>query len=77
MRPAPSSSAPAAESSGGDGPPHTRRPPPPGHKSDATLGLGGHAEYFLRTHPALRLVGLDRDADALAHAAERLRPFQD
>lgn len=44
---------------------------------DATLGLGGHAEYFLRTHPALHLVGLDRDTEALAHAAERLQPFRD
>lgn len=44
---------------------------------DATLGLGGHAEYFLRTHPELRLVGLDRDTHALAHAAERLLPFRD
>ncbi|MEU4313525.1 16S rRNA (cytosine(1402)-N(4))-methyltransferase RsmH [Nocardia sp. NPDC024068] len=44
---------------------------------DATLGLGGHAEYFLRTHPRLRLVGLDRDTHALALATERLRPFAD
>ncbi|MFI5716632.1 16S rRNA (cytosine(1402)-N(4))-methyltransferase RsmH [Nocardia sp. NPDC051750] len=44
---------------------------------DATLGLGGHAEYFLRTHPELRLVGLDRDTDALALAGERLRPYRD
>ncbi|MGW0180246.1 16S rRNA (cytosine(1402)-N(4))-methyltransferase RsmH [Nocardia sp. NPDC003345] len=44
---------------------------------DATLGLGGHAEYFLRTHPRLRLVGLDRDTRALAHAAERLHAYAD
>ena len=29
---------------------------------DCTLGLGGHAEYFLQTYPNIRLVGLDRDA---------------
>ncbi|MBF6330169.1 16S rRNA (cytosine(1402)-N(4))-methyltransferase RsmH [Nocardia transvalensis] len=44
---------------------------------DATLGLGGHAEHFLRTYPAIRLVGLDRDTEALRLAGARLRPFQD
>ena len=44
---------------------------------DATLGLGGHAEYFLRTHPQLRLVGLDRDARALTRAEERLHAYRD
>ncbi|WP_405183182.1 16S rRNA (cytosine(1402)-N(4))-methyltransferase RsmH [Nocardia sp. NBC_01377] len=44
---------------------------------DATLGLGGHAEYFLRTYPQLRLVGLDRDTTALGLAGDRLRPFED
>lgn len=44
---------------------------------DATLGLGGHAEHFLETYPRLRLIGLDRDTDALAMARERLAPFGD
>ncbi|WP_040790114.1 16S rRNA (cytosine(1402)-N(4))-methyltransferase RsmH [Nocardia paucivorans] len=44
---------------------------------DATLGLGGHAEYFLRTHPNLRLIGLDRDTVALEHAAARLAVYRD
>ncbi|MEO5922117.1 MAG: 16S rRNA (cytosine(1402)-N(4))-methyltransferase RsmH, partial [Pseudolysinimonas sp.] len=44
---------------------------------DATLGLGGHAEAFLRRFPDLRYVGLDRDRDALALSAERLAPFAD
>ncbi|WP_280269917.1 16S rRNA (cytosine(1402)-N(4))-methyltransferase RsmH [Nocardia wallacei] len=44
---------------------------------DATLGLGGHAEHFLRTYPAIRLIGLDRDTAALQLAGERLRPFED
>jgi 16S rRNA (cytosine1402-N4)-methyltransferase len=39
---------------------------------DATLGLGGHAEALLRAVPALRLVGLDRDPQALAASADRL-----
>ncbi|GAB2705303.1 16S rRNA (cytosine(1402)-N(4))-methyltransferase RsmH [Nocardia thraciensis] len=44
---------------------------------DATLGLGGHAEHFLRTYPEIRLIGLDRDTAALRLAGERLRPFED
>ncbi len=44
---------------------------------DATLGMGGHAEAFLRRFPSLRLVGLDRDEDALAIARARLDPFAD
>ncbi|KFF60320.1 16S rRNA methyltransferase [Cryobacterium sp. MLB-32] len=44
---------------------------------DATLGMAGHAEAFLQRFPALVLVGLDRDPDALAIARERLAPFSD
>ncbi|MEV6280553.1 16S rRNA (cytosine(1402)-N(4))-methyltransferase RsmH [Nocardia sp. NPDC051832] len=44
---------------------------------DATLGLGGHAEHFLRTYPESRLVGLDRDTNALELAGARLQPFED
>jgi len=44
---------------------------------DATLGLGGHAEAFLRRFPDLTFVGLDRDPQALDLARERLAPFAD
>ncbi len=42
---------------------------------DCTLGMGGHAEALLAACPQAQLVGMDRDADALALAGERLRPF--
>ena len=44
---------------------------------DATLGAGGHAERFLSQFPALRVIGLDRDPDALSLAGERLAHFGD
>jgi 16S rRNA (cytosine1402-N4)-methyltransferase len=44
---------------------------------DATLGAGGHAERFLTELPGLRLIGLDRDPDALWIAGERLSGFGD
>jgi 16S rRNA (cytosine1402-N4)-methyltransferase len=42
---------------------------------DATLGLGGHTEALLSAHPALTVVGLDRDPEALSRSRERLEPF--
>ncbi|WP_338893282.1 16S rRNA (cytosine(1402)-N(4))-methyltransferase RsmH [Rhodococcus sovatensis] len=44
---------------------------------DATLGLGGHSEHFLRSYPTVRLIGLDRDPDALERARARLSEFSD
>jgi 16S rRNA (cytosine1402-N4)-methyltransferase len=43
---------------------------------DATLGMGGHAEALLVAHPQARLIGIDRDSDALALATARLAPFE-
>lgn len=44
---------------------------------DCTLGLGGHAQAVLRKGSDARLVGIDRDPDAIELAAERLAPFGD
>ncbi len=42
---------------------------------DGTLGGGGHSELFLKT--GARVLGVDRDPEALAHASKRLAPFVD
>ncbi len=44
---------------------------------DATVGLGGHTEAFLNKHPTVRVVGMDRDQDALAASAARLSGYAD
>jgi 16S rRNA (cytosine1402-N4)-methyltransferase len=52
-------------------------PVPPGWVLDATLGGAGHAALLLEAHPHLKVLGLDRDADALAVARQRLARFGD
>lgn len=42
---------------------------------DATLGGGGHSEALLQA--GARVVGLDRDCESLAHAAQRLASYGD
>ena len=49
-----------------------------GRYIDGTLGLGGHTEAILeRTAPDGRVLGIDRDTEALARARQRLASFGD
>jgi 16S rRNA (cytosine1402-N4)-methyltransferase len=52
------------------------RPDQGGLFVDCTVGLGGHARALLEAG-ATRVIGLDRDLDALARAAETLAPWAD
>ena len=44
---------------------------------DTTLGLGGHSRALLETFPQARVIGIDRDPNALRIARERLAAFGD
>src|SRR5690625_3824285 len=44
---------------------------------DATLGMGGHSELALRRFAHLRVIGIDRDPQAIAIAGQRLAAFAD
>jgi len=48
-----------------------------GYIIDATLGYGGHSEALLRSNPDIRILGIDRDGEAIAFSKERLAPFKD
>ena len=53
------------------------RPGEGGSYVDCTVGLGGHAEAILTTSTETRVIGIDRDLEALALARERLLIFED
>ena len=45
--------------------------------ADGTLGGGGHSLEILKAAEGTRLIGIDRDREALAAASERLSKFSD
>lgn len=55
---------------------HYLRPERGGLYVDCTVGLGGHSKALLEAG-ASRIIGFDRDADALAIARETLAPWAD
>lgn len=52
------------------------RPQQGGAFVDCTLGLGGHSEAILNASPETKVVGIDRDPQALALAKKRLSVFE-
>lgn len=50
---------------------------PGGIYIDATIGGGGHAEAILQRLEGGKLLGIDRDAEALSRAQESLRAFEE
>ena len=49
---------------------------PGGVYFDGTVGGGGHSFAILESDPTVRLIGTDRDEEAIEAASERLRPFE-
>jgi len=49
----------------------------PGVYFDGTLGAGGHSAQLLESLPEARLIGVDRDPEALELARRRLAPYRD
>jgi 16S rRNA (cytosine1402-N4)-methyltransferase len=52
------------------------RPGQGGTFIDCTLGLGGHSEALLSASPDAKVIGIDRDLDALGLAEKRLSVFE-
>ena len=50
---------------------------PEGVYVDGTLGMGGHSEAILKRLTGGRLIAIDRDAEAIRRAGERLAPWAD
>lgn len=44
---------------------------------DGTLGMGGHTEAVLEAFPNVRVIGIDRDPQAIRLASKRLEKFGD
>jgi len=44
---------------------------------DCTLGYGGHSEALLKNCPDIKIVGIDRDSEAVEFSKKRLLPFKE
>ncbi len=44
---------------------------------DMTLGYGGHSEAILKANPKIKLIGVDRDDEALEFSKNRLEPYKE
>jgi len=44
---------------------------------DCTLGYGGHSEGLLKAYPHVKVIGIDRDDEALAFSKKRLEAYGD
>ncbi len=44
---------------------------------DCTLGFAGHSYEILKNHPGLKLIGIDRDEEALNFSRKKLAPFKE
>jgi 16S rRNA (cytosine1402-N4)-methyltransferase len=49
---------------------------PDGQYVDATIGGGGHSLAILETYPQTRIIGIDKDPDAINHTEQRLKLFK-
>ncbi len=47
-----------------------------GYFVDCTLGYGGHSNAILKTYQELKLIGIDRDNEALEFSSKRLKEFK-
>jgi 16S rRNA (cytosine1402-N4)-methyltransferase len=56
---------------------HWLRVKPEGTYLDATVGLGGHAVEIVKRLTSGRLIGMDRDQQALDGARQRLREYEE
>ena len=46
-----------------------------GYFVDCTLGYGGHSKAILQTYTDIKLIGIDRDSEALEFSSKRLKEF--
>ncbi|CAA6812131.1 MAG: rRNA small subunit methyltransferase H [uncultured Campylobacterales bacterium] len=46
-----------------------------GYIVDATLGYAGHSEELLKANPNIKLIGIDRDNEAISFSSNRLKPY--